>query len=300
MSSSDAYDRIFSYYRDFLKHGDDARRVAWRAVHDQELRFENLLEALDDGVNEFSVLDVGCGLGDLFSYLERTGRRCRYHGVDIVPEMIEEAKKRHPTASFEVRDIVKNSPVESYDLVLCSGGMTVRTPHHERFVRTMLDTMLGCANLAVAVNFQSTRAFLANPLAREDEDLYHTDPMKLYRMCRELCRWSTLREDMLLSDVTVYMYPGHARSLNRYRRLCPDADPVGLAWLYLERRLPKEALALLDGAEASAARSNFQGMALQQLGRSRDAVKAYKEALELDASYEPARLNLQGIQGLRS
>jgi SAM-dependent methyltransferase len=293
----DDFQRVFSYYEEFLRHPEDARKVAWRSVHGQELRFENLLEALDEGVVPFSVLDVGCGLGDLFGYLGRTGRQVDYLGVDIVPQMVEQARARHPEGRFEVCNILESPPRRRFDLVLCSGGMTVRVPRHEQFVRRMLEAMLELADMAVAVNFQSTRAYGLNPLARQDEDLYHADPLKLYGMCRQLSRWTALREDMLVSDVTVYLYKGHSRSLGRYARLpSPAPDPLGLAWLALERRLPAEALRILEGAPKGAARSNFAGVAHHQLGQLKEALALYQEALALEPGFEPARLNLQALR----
>lgn len=290
------FQRVLSYYEEFLKHPEDARRVAWRSVHGQELRFENLLEALDEGGGRFSVLDVGCGLGDLVGYLERTGRQVDYLGVDIVPQMVEEARRRHPQARFAVCDILEAPPQGRFDLVLCSGGLTVRVQRHEIFVRRMLEAMLALAHKAVAVNFQSTRAFSVNPLARQDEDLYHADPLKLYGMCRQLCRWTALREDMLLSDMTVYLYKEHSRSLGRYARLpTPAPDALGLAWLALERRLPQEALRFLEQAEPGAQRSNLAGVAQHQLGALEQARALYQEALAQDPGFEPARLNLQAL-----
>jgi SAM-dependent methyltransferase len=295
--------RVLSFYREFLAHGEDARKVAWRSVHDQELRFENLLEALDDdGDAPSSVLDVGCGLGDLVGYLARTGRRVsRYVGLDVVPEMVAQAQARwpqeaYPWASFEERDLLRApfAPEERFDLVVCSGGLTVKEPQHERFVRQMLSAMLDAARGAVAVNFQSTRAYRVNPLARQDEDLYHADPLALYAVCRDLCRWTSLREDLLATDLTIYMYQDHSRSLSRYRRLpSPAPDPLGLAWLALERRLPREARACLADLPESPHRETLLGVASQQEGDLAGAAARYERALELDPGWEPARMNLE-------
>jgi SAM-dependent methyltransferase len=297
MGQGTDYTRVLSYYREFLGHADDARRVAWRAVHDQELRFENLLEALDEALTSFSILDVGCGLGDLLGWLERSGREVQYTGIDIVPEMVEAARARHPQGRFEVCDLLQGAPPPGrFDLVVCSGALTVRVPQHERFVRRMLEAMLAAATGAVAVNFQSTRAFSTNPLARQDQDLYHADPLRLYAVCRELCRWTALREDLLTSDMTVYLYKDHARTLRRYGRLAGEgADPVGLAWLALERRLPQRALELLARAPRDAPSANLRGVAWQQLGDKREARRCYEEALRLDPNCEPARLNLEAL-----
>ncbi len=287
--------RVHAFYEEFLaEHNDDARKVAWRTKFDQELRFENLLEALDDN-GPFSVLDVGCGLGDLFGYLRTTGREADYLGIDIVPAMVEKARERHPDGRFELCDLLDATPEPGkFDLVVASGSLTVRLPKHDLFVDKMLRRMMELSAGVVAVNFQSTRSFRQNPLAAEDPDLYHVDPVALYAKCRRLCRWTALREDMLTSDVVVYLYPSYARSVRRYHRLA-HPDPEGVAWLYLERHLPARALTVLDAAPASATISNLRGMAHHRMGHRDEAAKHYRESLALDPSYEPARLNLQGL-----
>lgn len=288
------FKRVSEYYAEFGRFDDAARRVAWRTRFDQELRFENLLEAVDWPTEGLSVLDVGCGLGHLVSYLEGTGRNARYVGVDVLPEMIEGARTRHPGFDFRVVDILGPSDLPRFDLVVCSGSLTVKVPNHEAFVLAMVERMLELSTGAVAVNFQSTRAFKANPLAAQDADLYHADPLDLYAKCRGLCRWSSLREDMLSSDMTVYLYRDYSLSLERYRSRMKSLDPVGLGWLYLERRIPAEALRLLEGVDTADAH-NLCGVAHQQRGDRRSARQAYLRALAIDPNHEIARLNLSGL-----
>lgn len=286
------------YYAQCLKLEEPARQVSWRSRHDQELRFENLLEAIDErGLGRgFSVLDVGCGLGDLWGYLRRSGREVtRYLGVDVVPEMVSRARRRHPEGRFEVRDILAEPLTERFDLVVCSGSLTVRVPAHERFVQQMLVQMCAQAELAVAVNFQSTRAYGVNP--EPHPALYHADPLRIYGVCRRICRWTALREDMLATDFTVYLYPGHSRSVSRYRRLpTPPPAPAAVGWLLLERRLPEQALEVLAGETPSAEVLNLRGMACHQMGRFDVAEAHYTEAVRLDADYTPARLNLKALR----
>jgi len=62
------------------------------------------------------VLDLGCGLGHLLIYLDEKKLSVEsYHGIDVSPRMVEEAKKRFGER-FEVRDILEDPlPQESYD-----------------------------------------------------------------------------------------------------------------------------------------------------------------------------------------
>ena len=290
------FSRVKSYYAEFLGHADDARRVAWRCSYGQEVRFEELLGAIEPTeLTGRSVLDVGCGLGDLFSYLRKRGNQVDYTGVDIVPEMVAAARERHPEGRFDVRDILSSPIDKTFDIVICSGALTVRVPDHDLFVQKMLAQMLKLARLAVSVNFQSTRAFRSNPMALQNDDLYYADPLKLYAFCRSLCPWTVLREDTLASDFCIHMLPGHAPSVSRYSLIPSRPKAEGVGWLLLERRLPLQALKTLEAAPRTAETFNLIGMAQHQLGHWAEAASHYREALRLDPGFDAARLNLETV-----
>lgn len=71
-----------------------------------------------------SVLDLGCGYGDIARFFVD---RCRYVGIDSNPSYIAEARKRNRqnNAEFIVADIADSEVHESgpFDLVLLSGVM---------------------------------------------------------------------------------------------------------------------------------------------------------------------------------
>jgi SAM-dependent methyltransferase len=65
------------------------------------------------------VLEVGCGLGDLFASLETPGV-----GIDLSPRMIEVAKKRHPGLDLRVCD-VESAPLPEgpFDFIVLSDAI---------------------------------------------------------------------------------------------------------------------------------------------------------------------------------
>lgn len=75
-----------------------------------------------------SVLDVGCGYGSLVPFLPP----CSYYGIDIVPEFVNEAKRRFPHLRFDHRNI--QDCVEQYDWVLLL-GITGSVPDPENLVK---------------------------------------------------------------------------------------------------------------------------------------------------------------------
>jgi len=104
---------------------------AWRRKGlDQVWKKENVLE-LEKGWDEKdkqkakmelasslivgrSVLDIGCGTGDLYRYLQYV----TYMGIDQSSDMIERARFRNPSAEFKDQNIYELD-VPTFDTVVC-------------------------------------------------------------------------------------------------------------------------------------------------------------------------------------
>jgi SAM-dependent methyltransferase len=87
----DSYDRLASTYDERLWNELDGKSLD-RWLLDRVAREAPGL-----------VLDVGCGPGHVTEYLAARGARAR--GLDLSPGMIEVARARVPSASFEVGDL---------------------------------------------------------------------------------------------------------------------------------------------------------------------------------------------------
>lgn len=62
------------------------------------------------------VLEFGCGAGDLLAALQPQ----RGVGIDLSPEMVAEARARHPNLTFEVADALEFDSGEQFDVVILS------------------------------------------------------------------------------------------------------------------------------------------------------------------------------------
>lgn len=93
----ECYDGKFELY------GEDIRSLGYSSPEAQETRMKAASEIID--FSDKSVLDVGCGFGDLYAFLKKQGIHLRkYVGIDINPRMIAIARKRFPKLKFEFRD----------------------------------------------------------------------------------------------------------------------------------------------------------------------------------------------------
>lgn len=106
----------------------------WASASSQEARFAVLADNVE--LAGKSLLDVGCGLGDLWAYLCRRGIAVDYLGIDILEKMVQAARQRHPEARFEQADIFAADalPAAGYDVVFCSGALNLNLGNNRKFL----------------------------------------------------------------------------------------------------------------------------------------------------------------------
>jgi SAM-dependent methyltransferase len=79
------------YNKRVQEYGYSAEAVGWRSFNQQKLRFEKLVDSLE--LKECSILDVGCGFGDLAKYLiDIKVPFSEFLGIDVSEKMIEMAR----------------------------------------------------------------------------------------------------------------------------------------------------------------------------------------------------------------
>lgn len=67
-----------------------------------------------------SVLEIGCGPGNITKYLLSKKADLKIKGIDISENMIELSKKNNPTAEFEIMDCRKiESLNKNFDAIIC-------------------------------------------------------------------------------------------------------------------------------------------------------------------------------------
>lgn len=162
------------YRRRFSQYGYDPRTLGWNAGS-QRVRFEAVLEGLREE-DYPSVLDVGCGFGDLLTVLRARGWRGRYTGIDLVPELIDEARRRHADdgdASFACSEITAIARERASAMAVAIGIFNHRL-HRDNmeFVREMIAVMWASSTEVVVCDFLSTTS---EPDRRRD-DLFYADP----------------------------------------------------------------------------------------------------------------------------
>ena len=197
------------------KHGENYLALDWNSSESQRLRYKILQEILIYGRKSarISVLDLGCGFGDLYGFFEKEGlidrHKIDYVGYDISAKVIEVAKRKYPQACFELVDILENKQVPQFDYVFSSGVLNIRTmdlASHLEYAKSMLQRMCELAKIGVAVNFLSQGA---RSITKADDlnsgRYYYFDPDEVLNFCRSICGRYILRHDYHPGDFTIYL-----------------------------------------------------------------------------------------------
>jgi len=190
--------RIIDKHRDSLtRHGYHPKALYWSSREIQEARFRVLTGiGIESGD---SVLDVGCGFGDFKSWSEAQGKALKYTGIDLSPDLLAEAKKRHADAAFFVGDLFDMTLADqSFNWVILSGTLNEELYDEGAYAREVIERMYGLCRNGVAFNLLDGRHFKAH-------DLRSCIPDEVLAFCRNLCPGSTLHDDYLDNDFTIWM-----------------------------------------------------------------------------------------------
>ena len=204
---------MIQHYSTLLsKHGPTKEALVYKAVEQQYSRYA-ALTSLQPIPGHSSVLDVGCGLGDLSEYLRGRGWIGKYTGIDINPDMITAAKKRLPQETFLCVDILEDEFEVSYDYVFCGATVQHRPKYAdpEQYLFSMVRKMFALAKRGLAFDVFSNRVDYM------DADMLYVDPMKLLAFCYTLTTRLTLRNDCRPYEIMVYLFNEEAKNeLNIY------------------------------------------------------------------------------------
>jgi cyclopropane fatty-acyl-phospholipid synthase-like methyltransferase len=107
------------YTKSLMLHGDRPEALRWSA-QGQQRRFSAIVQNMP-AMHDSSLLDYGCGKGDLLTFLNLQGINTSYSGIDITPALIELAQSKFPAHSFSVCGSSADDIKHSYDHIIACG-----------------------------------------------------------------------------------------------------------------------------------------------------------------------------------
>jgi SAM-dependent methyltransferase len=189
------------YQRRFFSFGVSLRSLKWKSEESMKLRHHELLRDLN--IEGKSILDVGCGFGNILPRLKEKASRFRYTGVDIVPEFIKVAKEQYAQYRFVVRDYVEHPLAEHFDLVLCSGVLNSNFESALSYRRKAIAVMFAHAKEALAFNMAGD---YPQPPNTADRTIYYADSLEMLRYCVSLTPRIIFRSQYCPKDFTIILF----------------------------------------------------------------------------------------------
>ena len=113
------------YSESIQEHGISAQGVRWNNKHSQYKRFEAITKRIKKDITTSTIVDVGCGFGEYFSYLQTNKKSpIKYIGIDCEQDMINICKKRFQSEDFYLKDVLTDELLYG-DYLVCSGALNI-------------------------------------------------------------------------------------------------------------------------------------------------------------------------------
>lgn len=200
LNEEKVFERYISYHTDRYSQFGNNSKAVWNREESQRMRF-HVLSKLFRSKQDFSVLDIGCGLADFFSYLHQEGyKNIDYTGFDINKIFISEAKKKHPAANLfcgSYNEIFALNKKFDYAI---GCGIHAFGENQESVHQYFIDKFTGLfpiLSVGFGVNFLSV--YSKNP---DSISVYH-DPSKVFHLVKQRFDKASLFHNYLPNDFTI-------------------------------------------------------------------------------------------------
>ena len=197
--------------------GYKPQALYWSSQDIQLIRFKKLSEILPrDHTQEMdmsacSILDVGCGFGDLKAYLLQQGFVVDYTGLDLSADMVRSAGFKYPGIQVQQGDLFDLDPQsQQFDFVLLSGSLNevVETELEGTaqfkgdYAKAVIRKMYDSCKEGVAFNLLDAR----NAWIASCYDLQSFQPEEIEAYCKTFATHVSWQDDYLDNDFTVFLY----------------------------------------------------------------------------------------------
>lgn len=188
---------------------NDPAIVGWSTTAEQTLLFTLL--TLYYNPSE-SILDVGCGRGDLFGFIQEKHNinqtdtvNVNYTGIDYNPNIVNIATKKYDNINVIATDILNMSDNDKYDWVVASGAFNLKDYDDMfEYTTTVIDKMMNLSTKGIAFNVLTN---LPDDLDDDTKNIYYVhDASKWLEYLLRTYSRVAIRADYMLGDCTFYIF----------------------------------------------------------------------------------------------
>lgn len=211
--SNDITARQIDIYNEVAdKYGTSNKAVLWDDPQTQYLRFAELVKCMDFNDSRKTLLDVGCGNGELYKFLNFLGYRGQYVGYDINEKLLAQARSRFAGIDVQSKDIMSEVIERRFDYVVLSGLFNVNVGQSSAWVHDFLKKMYALCDGIMVFNMISTHVTF------RDEKMFYMNPAEVLSFCIEnFSKRTTLAHHNLPYNYTVTVFKNE--SWNSVREL---------------------------------------------------------------------------------
>lgn len=196
-------EQIRMYYESKMGQGlPDYGVLGWESEKAQQLRFDMLLDSVS--LEGKTLLDIGCGMGNLLEYLQSKGINVKYTGVDILKSMIDCVEIKKLYGKFCCTDIFDDDLFEghSFDIVYTSGIFNLNLDNNQEFLLKAMKKMFELAKEAVVFNL------LHKDSPDREGKYFYYDPEEAKHLLKNIpgIKKVIIKEQYLNNDFTVICY----------------------------------------------------------------------------------------------
>lgn len=195
----------------FFDAGCERHAEGWKASHfisqdSQRSVYHALTSRLP--LTRATILDVGCGQGDLIPFLYQTQKNVKsYHGIDVSAKMIEGAVQKYGLQLFTHGNFLDPERSFEEDVIVAAGPYNYRVHQDDKaqfeYLKTAITKMFGSCRRACALTLLSSHGY---EIAKNWNDLVCYEPWEVMEFCMSLTSAVVVDHASIPAEFTVMLY----------------------------------------------------------------------------------------------
>lgn len=147
-----------------------------------------------------SILDIGCGTGDFFDFLEQQRISADYTGFDISPVMVERCRERFPNAKFVSGDFLGWIPDRTFDYTIAIGIHNIKADGARDILEATLRRQFELSDKAAHLSILSSR------YNGFDSHIQAWNPIEILELSMSITPYVAFRHDYLPHDFSITLF----------------------------------------------------------------------------------------------
>lgn len=185
----------------FRQFGYSPKTLGWLKGK-QDIRFE-ILTSQYNFANK-SILDIGCGFGDLNKTLKKAYTHYEYFGIDICSDIISKGKElfSSPNIHMVCGDFLSYNFKSSFHWAIASGVFNHILLDNENynFIYSVIEKSYSIVTDGFSFDF------ISNRVDYRDKHLFYASPEKILEMAYSFSKRVILRSDYMPFEFSVFIF----------------------------------------------------------------------------------------------